>query len=314
MMAAALKRDSLIDRLPRVRGTYEEAVPLANLTWFRVGGPAEVLFRPADEDDLGAFLAGRPADVPYTVIGVGSNLLVRDGGVPGVVIRLSRAFARVLVSGTKVTAGASTPDVNVALAARDAGLAGLEFLRGVPGTIGGAVKMNAGAYGSELANVFTEAVAYAPDGECHVLTAFDLSFTYRHSALPDEWIVTSATLRGTPDDPAAIARRMVDISDQRDATQPKSRTGGSTFKNPPGQKAWQLIDAAGCRGFRVGGAQMSELHCNFIINTGDATARDIEMLGEEVRRRVLENSGVSLEWEIKRIGEASGKPSAGGAS
>ncbi|MGE0668243.1 MAG: UDP-N-acetylmuramate dehydrogenase [Sphingomonadales bacterium] len=302
MMAAALKRESLIERLPTVRGTYEAAVPLANLTWFRVGGPAEVLFRPADEEDLGHFLAHRPADIPFTVIGVGSNLLVRDGGVPGVVIRLSRAFAKVTVSGTRVTAGASTPDVNVALAARDAGLAGLEFLRGVPGTIGGAVKMNAGAYGRELADVFTEAVAYSPDGACHVLTPFDLSFSYRHSALPDEWIVTSATLRGTPDDPAAIARRMEDISEQRDATQPKSRTGGSTFKNPPGQKAWQLIDAAGCRGLRVGGAQMSELHCNFIINTGEATASDIEALGEEVRRRVLENSGVTLEWEIRRIG------------
>ncbi len=308
MMAAALKRETLIDRLPKVRGTYEEAVPLANLTWFRVGGPAEVLFRPADEDDLGAFLAGRPADVPYTVIGVGSNLLVRDGGIPGVTIRLSRAFAKVTVSGTSVTAGASTPDVNVALAARDAGLAGLEFLRGVPGTIGGAVKMNAGAYGSELADVLTEAVAYAPDGTCHVLTPFDLDFSYRHSALPDAWIVTSATLRGRPDDAAAIAARMEDISDKRDATQPKSRTGGSTFKNPAGKKAWELIDAAGCRGFRIGGAQMSELHCNFIINTGDATAHDIEALGEEVRRRVLENSGVSLEWEIKRIGEAGGTP------
>ena len=306
MMAAALNRESLVDRLPRVRGVYEEAVPLANLTWFRVGGPAEVVFRPADEDDLGEFLAARPADVPVTTIGVGSNLLVRDGGVAGVVIRLSRAFARVSVSGTKVTAGASTPDVNVALAARDAGLAGLEFLRGVPGTIGGAVKMNAGAYGREMADVFTEAVAYDEAGTCHVLTPYDLDFTYRHSALPDGWIVTSATLRGTPDEPAAIARRMEDISGQRDATQPKSRTGGSTFKNPPGQKAWELIDAAGCRGLRIGGAQMSELHCNFIINTGDATGADIEALGEEVRRRVLEHSGVSLEWEIKRIGEPLG--------
>ncbi|WP_346324454.1 UDP-N-acetylmuramate dehydrogenase [Emcibacter sp. SYSU 3D8] len=313
-MAAALKRDSLIDRLPVVRGVYEENVPLAGLTWFRVGGPAEVVFRPADEDDLGTFLAGRPADVPITIIGVGSNLLVRDGGVPGVVIRLSRAFAKVGVSGTLVTAGASTPDVNVALAARDAGLAGLEFLRGVPGTIGGAVKMNAGAYGREMADVLTEAIALAPDGGCHVLTGFDLAFTYRHSALPEGWIITSATLRGTPDEPAAIARRMEDISDQRGATQPKSRTGGSTFKNPPGQKAWQLIDAAGCRGIRVGGAQMSELHCNFIINTGDATARDIEALGEDVRRRVLENSGVSLEWEIMRIGVPSGTPLQGGAS
>ncbi len=306
MMAAALRRETLVDRLPAVRGTYEEAVPLANLTWFRVGGPAEVLFRPADEDDLGHFLANRPADVPFTVIGVGSNLLVRDGGVPGVVIRLSRAFARVTVSGTSVTAGASAPDVNVALAARDAGLAGLECRRGVPGAIGGAIKMNAGSYGREIADVFVEAVAYAPDGACHVLTAFDLAFSYRHSALPDAWIVTSATLRGTPDDPAEIARRMEDISDQRDATQPKSRTGGSTFKNPAGQKAWELIDAAGCRGLRVGGAQMSELHCNFIVNTGDATAADIEALGEEVRRRVLETSGVSLEWEIKRIGEQGG--------
>ena len=311
MMAAALRRDSLIDRLPAVRGSYEQSVPLANLTWFRVGGPAEVLFRPADEDDLGHFLANRPADVPFTVIGVGSNLLVRDGGVPGVVIRLSRVFAKVSVSGARVTAGASAPDVNVALAARDAGLAGLEFLRGVPGTIGGAVKMNAGAYGGELSDVLTEAVAYAPDGACHVLTPLDLSFTYRHSALPDDWIVTSATLRGKPDDPAAIARRMENISEARDSTQPKSRTGGSTFKNPPGRKAWELIDAAGGRGLRVGGAQMSELHCNFIINTGDATAGDIEALGEEVRRRVLETSGVTLEWEIKRIGFP-GKQTGGG--
>lgn len=306
MMAAALKRDSLIERMPVVRGTYEEGISLANLTWFRVGGPAEVLFRPADEDDLGHFLSNRPAGVPVTVIGVGSNLLVRDGGVPGVVIRLSRAFARVAVSGGKVTAGASTPDVNVALAARDAGLSGLEFLRGVPGTIGGAVRMNAGAYGREIADVLTEAVAYDGVGACHVLTSFDLNFTYRHSALPDDWIVTSATLRGTPDDVAAITARMEDIAGLREATQPKSRTGGSTFKNPAGRKAWELIDAAGCRGLRVGGAQMSELHCNFIINTGDATAADIEGLGEEVRRRVLDSSGVSLEWEIKRIGEPAG--------
>ncbi|WP_346328977.1 UDP-N-acetylmuramate dehydrogenase [Iodidimonas sp. SYSU 1G8] len=305
-MAAALKRESLVERLPSVRGTYEQDVSLANLTWFRVGGPAEVLFRPADEDDLGHFLSNRPAGVPVTVIGVGSNLLVRDGGVPGVVIRLSRAFARVSVSSGKVTAGASTPDVNVALAARDAGLSGLEFLRGVPGTIGGAVRMNAGAYGREIADVLTEAVAYDASGTCHVLTSFDLNFTYRHSALPEDWIVTSATLRGTPDDVAAITARMEDIAGQREATQPKSRTGGSTFKNPVGRKAWELIDAAGCRGLRVGGAQMSELHCNFIINTGDATAADIEGLGEEVRRRVLETSGVSLEWEIKRIGEPAG--------
>jgi UDP-N-acetylmuramate dehydrogenase len=306
MMAAALRHSPLLDRLPTVRGGYEAAVPLANLTWFRVGGPAEVLFRPADEEDLAHFLARRPADVPVTVIGVGSNLLVRDGGVPGVVVRLSRAFAHVAVSGTRVVAGGSAPDVNVALAARDAGLAGLEFLRGVPGTIGGAVRMNAGAYGREIADVLVEAVAYDPAGVCHVLTPFDLDFRYRHSALPEGWIVTSATLRATPDDPAAIARRMEDISEQREATQPRSRTGGSTFKNPPGAKAWELIDAAGCRGLRVGGAQMSELHCNFIVTAGEATAADIEALGEEVRRRVLESSGVSLEWEIRRIGVPAG--------
>jgi UDP-N-acetylmuramate dehydrogenase len=309
MMAAALKRESLVERLPPVRGSYEEGVPLANLTWFRVGGPAEVLFRPADEEDLGAFLANRPADVPVTVIGVGSNLLVRDGGVTGVVIRLSRAFARVSVDGETVTAGASAPDVNVALAARDAGLGGLEFMRGVPGTVGGAVRMNAGAYGREIADVMVDAVAYDGHGSRHVLTAADLAFTYRHSALPEGWIVTSARLRGTPDDADAIAARMAQISEQREATQPRSRTGGSTFKNPAGARAWELIDAAGCRGLQIGGARMSELHCNFIVNTGDATAADIENLGEEVRRRVKAESGVSLEWEIRRIGE----PVEGGA-
>jgi UDP-N-acetylmuramate dehydrogenase len=247
--------------------------------------------------------------VPVTVIGVGSNLLVRDGGVNGVVIRLSRAFARVSVDGEKVTAGASTPDVNVALAARDAGLGGLEFMRGVPGTVGGAVRMNAGAYGREIADVLVDAVAYDETGARHVLTAADLAFTYRHSALPEGWIVTSARLRGTPDDADAIATRMAQISEQREATQPRSRTGGSTFKNPAGARAWELIDAAGCRGLQIGGARMSDLHCNFIVNTGDATAADIENLGEEVRRRVKADSGMSLEWEIRRIGD----PAEGGA-
>lgn len=303
MMAAALQQDRLVDMLPGVRGTYEEDVPLSGLTWFRVGGPAEVLFRPADEEDLAAFLAERPQDVPVTIIGVGSNLLVRDGGVPGIVIRLSRAFAAVSVAGDRITAGASAPDVNVSLAARDAGLAGLEFLRGVPGTIGGAVRMNAGAYGREIADVLVEVRAVDEGGQRHTLTAADLNFSYRHSALPEGWIVTSAVLRGTPDDVSAISARMTDVADARAASQPtKARTGGSTFKNPPGAKAWELIDRAGCRGLRIGAAQMSEQHCNFIINTGEATAADIEALGEEVHRRVQEETGVTLDWEIRRIG------------
>ena len=234
---------------------------------------------------------------------MGSNLLVRDGGVPGVVIRLSRAFAKVRSEGDQILAGASAPDVNVALAARDAGLAGLEFLRGVPGTIGGAVRMNAGAYGREISDILVEAVALDSGGLRQVLTPEDLDFSYRHSALPEDWIVTRVVLKGTADTIDAIAARMGDIADAREASQPtKSRTGGSTFKNPDDGKAWELIDAAGCRGLTIGGAQMSELHCNFIINTGDASAADIEALGEEVRRRVDANSGVTLEWEIKRVG------------
>ena len=227
-------------------------------------------------------------------------------------IRLSRAFAKVAVEGDRIVAGASAPDVNVALAARDAGLAGLEFLRGVPGTIGGAVRMNAGAYGGEIRDVLVEARALDERGAVHTLTPSDLDFSYRHSALPEGWIVTGATLQGREDSIEAIAARMKDIAEVREASQPKSRTGGSTFKNPDGNKAWELIDRAGCRGLRIGGAQMSEQHCNFIINTGDATAADIEDLGETVRVRVKEDSGIDLEWEIRRIGVRAGGSSLDG--
>ncbi len=307
MMAAENLQQRLVDRLPAVRGSYEEGVPLSKLTWFRVGGPAEVLFRPVDEDDLEGFLLGRPADVPVTIIGAGSNLLVRDGGVPGVVIRFGRDFARVEIEGARIIAGGAAADMNVALAARDAGLAGLEFLRGVPGNIGGAVRMNAGAYGREIADVLVEATAFDMDGGRHVIRRDQLQFAHRYSSLQEGWIVTSAVVQGASDSPADIAARMDDVSSQRQSSQPtKARTGGSTFKNPDGAKAWELIDAAGCRGLAIGGAQISEQHCNFIINTGDATAADIESLGEEVRLRVRETSGIHLEWEIRRIGVPGG--------
>ncbi|MFN3232854.1 MAG: UDP-N-acetylmuramate dehydrogenase [Alphaproteobacteria bacterium] len=302
-MVADQLSDRLIDRLPAVRGSYEENVPLSELTWFRVGGPAEVLFRPVDEDDLEGFLRGRRADVPVTIIGAGSNLLVRDGGVAGVVIRFGRGFAHVAVEGDRLRAGGAAADMNVAKVARDAGLSGMEFLRGVPGNIGGAVRMNAGAYGRELADVLVEATAFDLEGARHLISRDQIEFAHRYSSLQEGWVVTSAVLQGTRDAPEAIAARMEDVSEQRQASQPtKSRTGGSTFKNPDGRKAWELIDAAGCRGLVIGGAQISEQHCNFIINTGTATAADIESLGEEVRRRVLKQSGVSLEWEIRRIG------------
>ena len=298
-----IARPSLIDRLPSVRGRYSANVLLAEQTWFRVGGPAEVVFRPADRDDLATFMAARPVDVPVTVIGVGSNLLVRDCGVPGVVIRLGRGFAEVAVAGETVVAGAGAPNVNVALTARDAALTGLEFLRGIPGTIGGGVRMNAGAYGAEFRDVLVEAEAVDGQGRVHRVGAAQLGLSYRHSDAPADWIFTSATLQARPGDAAAIQARMNEISAAREASQPvKSRTGGSTFANPPGHKAWELIDRAGCRGLRVGGAMVSEQHCNFLINTGDATAADLESLGETVRKRVKDMSGIDLRWEIRRIG------------
>jgi UDP-N-acetylmuramate dehydrogenase len=290
---------------PKLRGRLLPNEPLAPLTWFRVGGPAQVLFMPEDEDDLAYFLRTLPADVPVTVIGLGSNLIVRDGGVPGVVVRLGRGFNEIKVDGTHIVAGAAVPDVKVARAAQDAGIAGLSFLRGIPGAIGGALRMNGGAYGRETKDALVSARAVDRAGRLHVLSNTDLHYSYRHCGAPEEFIFTEATFQGTPGDRATIAAEMEQITEAREATQPiKSRTGGSTFKNPPGRKAWQLIDAAGCRGLAVGGAQVSELHCNFLINRGHATAADIETLGETVRRRVRESCGVELEWEIERIGVA----------
>jgi UDP-N-acetylmuramate dehydrogenase len=291
------------EALPPVRGSLTHEAPLKDLVWFRAGGPAEWLFRPADVEDLATFLAARPDDLRLTVIGVGSNLLVRDGGIPGAVIRLSSAFGKVETHGTRVRAGAAALDANVARAAADAGIAGLEFLRGVPGTIGGALKMNAGCYGREIKDIFVEATALDARGNTVRLTPADMNFVYRKTQVRDELIFVEAMFQGVADDPARIRARMEELSANREASQPiKSKTGGSTFKNPPGHKAWQLIDEAGCRGLRQGDAQVSEKHTNFLINTGEASAADLEALGEEVRRRVKEKSGVALEWEIKRVG------------
>ena len=319
-MMAALRHKRLIERLPPVRGRLTENAPLAGITWFRVGGAAEVMFRPADRDDLVAFVANKPIDVAVTVIGVGSNLLVRDGGVPGVVVRLGRGFADIDTSGKTVRVGAAALDLNVALAARDAGLAGLEFLSGIPGTIGGALRMNGGAYGTEMRDVTIGAEAIDASGRIQRLSLDELGFTYRHSAVAEDWIFLSAELRGERDEPAAIARRMQEIQTKRETTQPiRTRTGGSTFANPSdpavkGRKAWELIDAAGCRGLKRGGAVVSEKHCNFLINTGTATSADLEGLGEEVRRRVREMFDVSLEWEIRRIGVPGTAPAKGAAA
>ena len=304
MMALATAHPHLIDRLPKPRGRLTANAPLGPQTWFRAGGPAEVLFRPADVEDLSSFLKSLPADVPVTVLGVGSNIIVRDGGIKGVVIRLMRGFTGIAVEGNEVVAGAGSPDLNVALTARDHALAGLEFLSGIPGTIGGAFPSNAGAYGGELSQVLISADAVDRAGKVRTVSAAQLGLSYRHSSAPADWIFTSARLKATPGDQLAIARRIAEIDGARAETQPRSRTGGSTFANPEGHKAWELIDRAGCRGLKIGGAQVSEKHTNFLINTGDATAADIESLGEEVRRRVLEKTGVRLEWEIRRIGEA----------
>jgi UDP-N-acetylmuramate dehydrogenase len=290
--------------MPELRGRLLANQPLADLTWFRVGGPAQVLFMPDSEQDLAYFLAHLPADVPVTVIGLGSNLIVRDGGVPGVVIRLGRGFNDVAAEeGKRVRAGAAVPDVRVARVAQEASVAGLSFMRGIPGAVGGALRMNGGAYGSETKDVLIETRGVDRAGRIHVFANAAMGYTYRHCGVADDVVFTEALLQGAPGDPGAIAAEMDRITEAREATQPvKSRTGGSTFKNPPGHKAWQLIDAAGCRGLTIGEAQVSELHCNFLINLGNATAADIETLGETVRERVRENSGVELEWEIRRIG------------
>jgi len=302
-MMARAKALRLLDTLPPVRGKYEEAANLSNMVWFRTGGPAEVLFRAADEADLQEFLAALSPDVPVMVVGVGSNLLVRDGGVSGVVIRLGKPFAGIKIEGDMVTAGAGAMDVTVAFGAAEASLSGLEFLRGIPGTIGGALRMNAGAYGAEVKDVLVSATAVDRQGARHDIPAPDMGFGYRKTAVPEDWIFTSATFRALPGRQADIMKRMEDIQTAREDTQPmRVRTGGSTFKNPDGEKAWQLIDKAGCRGLKIGGAHVSEKHCNFLINEGEASSADLENLGEEVRRRVLEKSGIQLIWEIRRVG------------
>jgi UDP-N-acetylmuramate dehydrogenase len=293
--------------MPTLRGRLMANPSLAELTWFRVGGPAQILFMPEDEADLAYFLAHLATEIPVTVIGLGSNLIVRDGGVPGVVIRLGRGFGDIKIEpGESVRAGAAVPDVKVARAAQEAGISGLAFLRGIPGALGGALRMNGGAYGRETKDALTEARGVDRRGAVKVLANGDMHYAYRHCGAPDDIIFTEALFAGMPGDPAKIAAEMDQITQSREATQPiKSRTGGSTFKNPPGRKAWQLIDAAGCRGLKIGDAQVSEMHCNFLINLGGASAADIEGLGETVRARVRESSGVELEWEIKRIGIAS---------
>jgi UDP-N-acetylmuramate dehydrogenase len=302
-MMTARQAQDLIERLPPVRGRLTAQAPLAPVTWFRVGGAAEVMFRPADAEDLAEFLAKRPPEVPVTVIGVASNLLVRDGGVEGVVVRLGRGFAAVEISGARVTASAGVLDLNVAITARAAGVGGLEFLSGIPGSIGGALRMNAGAYGREIKDVLESAAALDNAGVRHELSLGEMGLGYRHCGVPEDWIFLGVTLRGQEADRDAIQRRMAEIQSEREASQPiRARTGGSTFANPPGHKAWELIDATGCRGLRRGGAMVSEKHTNFLINTGAATAADIEGLGEEVRRRVFEKFGVRLDWEIRRIG------------
>jgi UDP-N-acetylmuramate dehydrogenase len=294
----------LARRLPPVRGRVELDRPLADMTWFRVGGPADVLFSPADEEDLAGFLAGLDEDIPVQVIGVGSNLLVRDGGVPGVVIRLGRGFAAMEAeAGQRVRSGTAVPDVRLAQFALGEGITLLTFLRGIPGTIGGALRMNAGAHGGETRDILIEARGVDRKGTLHIMSNADMGYSYRHSSAPEDMIFTSALFQGAEGDREEIKAHMDQITAAREASQPiRSRTGGSTFKNPPGNKSWQLIDAAGMRGYSVGPAKVSELHCNFLINEGGATAAQIEELGETVRKRVKETSGVELDWEIKRIG------------
>jgi UDP-N-acetylmuramate dehydrogenase len=291
--------------LPELRGRLEANQPMADITWFRVGGPAQVLFTPADEADLAYVLKTIGPELPVIVVGVGSNLLVRDGGIPGVVVRLGgRGFGGFSVGeGGLMRVGTAMPDMRLAQSAAKAALGGLAFYRGIPGTVGGALRMNAGAHGSETKDVLVGARAVDRAGNIHVLSLADMGFTYRHCGVPEDFIFTEATYQGTPGEVEEIERQMDEVTAYREAHQPiKSRTGGSTFKNPPGHSSWKLVDAAGCRGFRVGGAHVSDMHANFLINDGEATAEDIERLGETVRARVKAQSGITLEWEIKRLG------------
>ncbi|HAU21176.1 MAG TPA: UDP-N-acetylenolpyruvoylglucosamine reductase [Erythrobacter sp.] len=299
----------MIDTLPpksmsEVRGKLTPNANLAKLVWFKAGGAADYLFEPANLDDLKGFLAGLEGDMPIMALGLGSNMIVRDGGVPGIVIRLGKAFAKVeVLPDSQLRCGGGASGILVSSAARDAGIAGLEFLRGIPGTVGGFVRMNGGAYGREVSDVLIDCEVVMPDGALETLPATELRYSYRHSELPEGAVVVSARFQGKQGNPAEIGAEMDRIAAAREESQPlRTRTGGSTFKNPPGEKAWQLVDAAGCRGLKLGGAQVSEKHTNFLINADNATSADIEDLGEEVRRRVRENSGVELEWEIQRVG------------
>jgi UDP-N-acetylmuramate dehydrogenase len=287
-----------------MEGTVERGGSLADFIWFRTGGPAEWLVRPKNLADLSRFLGELDPAIPVFPVGVGSNLIVRDGGVPGVVVRLPKSFAQVGVEpGGRIRAGAGAMGITVASKARDAGIAGLEFLRGIPGTAGGAVRMNAGAYGREISDILVEATLVLRDGSIETWPAERFGFTYRHSDTPEGAVVVEALFKGTPGDPKAIGAEMDRIAEEREASQPlRSRTGGSTFKNPPGTKAWKLVDEAGCRGLTIGDAQVSEKHCNFLLNLVKASSAEIEALGEEVRRRVLDKTGISLEWEIQRVG------------
>jgi UDP-N-acetylmuramate dehydrogenase len=292
-------------RLPGLRGRFEQEAELADLIWFRTGGRAQALFEPADKEDLIYFVQNCPQEIPLLPLGLGSNMIIRDGGVPGIVIRLGKAFSFVMQEGHALRCGAGTPGILVASQALAASLTGLEFMRGIPGTVGGAVRMNAGAYGREVADILVACCVLTRAGDVQMRTADQLGFSYRHSALEPQAIVLEAVFEGVPGESKAIQAEMTRIANERETSQPlRSRTGGSTFKNPPGQKAWQLIDAAGCRGLRLGGAQVSLKHTNFLINADNATSSDLEALGETVRARVLAHSGISLEWEIERIGDA----------
>jgi UDP-N-acetylmuramate dehydrogenase len=309
MNAAHSMADMLLSRLPPVRGRLTANEPLAQSTWFRVGGPAEVLFKPADADDLAQFLKNAPRDIPVTVLGVASNIIIRDGGIPGVVIKLGREFADMRMENeTDFYIGAAALDINAALFAQKHAVSGLEFLSGIPGTIGGALRMNAGCYGVEMRDILVQAVAIDRAGNKHMATATDMNMQYRHTNAPDDWIFIGAVLRGKAGDAAAIKAHMDEIKAKREASQPiREKTGGSTFANPerdvPGTgSAWQAVDKAGCRGLTVGGAQMSSMHANFMINTGNATAADLENLGDLVRKTVKEKINIDLRWEIKRIG------------
>lgn len=296
--------EDLQNKMPDLRGRLRSNAPLAEYTWFRVGGPTQILFNPADEHDLSYFLQNCPSDIPITFIGLGSNIIIRDGGVPGVVIRLGKGFHHIIHENeTHLRVGAGVPDVKVARAAAEYALDGFAFLRGIPGAIGGALRMNAGAHGAETKDIFVSATAIDRAGQIHVLNKEQMGFAYRYSAIPNDWIFTECVLQGTPGDQDSIYQQMQEVADYREQNQPiKSRTGGSTFKNPPGISAWKLIDAAGCRGLKIGQAQVSEMHCNFLLNLGGATAHDLEALGETVREKVRAQCGVELQWEIKRLG------------